>query len=116
LLYYADDLENFYTQKHENLLDFNLGLTQTICRLTGFNPKISLTNSYQKECSNCIDLRNSISPKRPSTIKTFPTYTQVFSDRYAFHHNLSIIDLLFNLGPETSEYLGSLQQQIPQPE
>jgi len=109
LLYYADDLESFYTKKHSNLLEFNLALTQTICHLIGFNPKISLTESYEKGHHNCTDLRNAISPKLPSTIKDFPPYTQVFSDRHAFIPNLSIVDLLFNLGPETGEYLRKLK-------
>jgi len=108
LLYYADELEIFYTQKYSNLLEFNLSLTQTLCRLIGFTPEISLTKTFEKNPGNCLDLRNSVSPKKPSTIKHFTAYTQVFSDRHAFLPNMSVIDLLFNLGPETGEYLNKL--------
>ena len=109
LLYYADELEIFYKQKYTNLLEFNLALTLTLCRLIGFNLDITLTKTFEKNPGNFLDLRNRISPKKPNTIKSFPPYTQVFSDRYPFIPNLSIIDLLFNLGPETGAYLSKLE-------
>jgi hypothetical protein len=34
-----------------------------------------------------------------------PEYVQVFGDRHGFLPNLSILDLLFNLGPNTTTYL-----------
>jgi len=109
LLYYEDELECFFTQEHNNLFKFNLGITKTLCSLIGFKPEISLAKTFEKNPNNCLDLRNSISPKKPSTIDHFSAYIQVFSDRYPFISNLSIIDLLFNLGPETGEYLRKLQ-------
>jgi len=36
---------------------------------------------------------------------SFPAYTQVFSNKYGFIPNLSVVDVLFNLGPETEAYL-----------
>ena len=45
-----------------------------------------------------------ISPKKPS-VYTYKPYYQVFNDRYGFIPNLSIIDLLFNIGPKSKEYL-----------
>jgi len=107
-LYYADELESFYTVKHENLFEFNLALIQTLCRIIGIDTKITLTNSFEKNHTEIVDLRTSISPKQASTIKHFPPYTQVFSDRHEFSSNLSIIDLLFNLGPETAGYLNGM--------
>lgn len=34
-----------------------------------------------------------------------PGYPQVFSDRFAFQHNLSYIDLMMNKGPEAIDYI-----------
>lgn len=107
-LYYADDLESHFREKHENLLGFNLALTQSLCRLIGFEPAITLSESFEHKHNSITDLRNVISPKNPPTLKHFPPYIQVFSSRHGFLPNLSIIDLLFNLGPETVEYLTKL--------
>jgi hypothetical protein len=108
-LYYADELEVFFTEKHAHLIDFNLKLTQMLCQMIGFYPEITLTTSFTKNAGNSIDLRNAISPKKGATLRDFPAYTQVFSDRNKFVPNLSIIDLIFNLGPETLSYLNRLQ-------
>jgi hypothetical protein len=108
-LYYADELEVFFTKKHAHLIDFNLKLTQVLCQIIGFHPEITLTTSFTKNAGNRIDLRNAISPKQRATLRDFPVYTQVFSDRNKFVPNLSIIDLIFNLGPETLSYLNRLQ-------
>lgn len=56
-----------------------------------------------------MDLRNEFSIKEPYSGIDFPPYSQVFNDRLGFVPNVSILDLLFNLGPETKRYL----QQLP---
>ena len=44
----------------------------------------------------------------------FPKYIQVFEDKYDFISNLSIIDVLFNLGPQTIDYLNAIEfKNIP---
>ncbi|MBK6966559.1 MAG: WbqC family protein [Bacteroidales bacterium] len=44
-------------------------------------------------------------------IRHYEPYIQVFSDRHEFLPNLSILDLLFNLGPDTGDYL---KKHMPQ--
>lgn len=107
-LYYRDDLELFFTGQHENLFRFNLNLLNTLFKLTGINPKIKLTRNFVKKPRELYDLRYAITPKKTATLNHFPEYIQVFSDRHGFVPNLSIIDVLFNLGPDTTDYLGSL--------
>ncbi len=55
------------------------------------------------------DYRDKINPKKVIDDPHFKCleYTQVFSSKHGFIPNLSIIDLLFNLGPGSSEYLRS---------
>ena len=103
--YYADDFRPFYEKKIDFLLDFNEELRHLVCSLIGFTPKVKLTDEYLHDVpEGMIDLRNCICPKQDfrhdSTFVAHPYY-QVFSARYGFLPNLSIADLLFNMGPES---------------
>jgi hypothetical protein len=44
-----------------------------------------------------------------NNLNKLSSYPQVFDDRWDFESNLSIIDVLFNLGPETIDYLLSIR-------
>ena len=102
--YYADDLRPFYERRIEFLLDFNEGLQQTILNLLDLSPTILHTDAYLAAPSEeMLDLRELISPKRPwqeDTTFTPHPYYQVFSHKHRFQADLSIVDLLFNMGPE----------------
>lgn len=103
--FYEDDFRPFYERKIKYLHDFNEQLRILICRYTGIEKKISYSKSYEKEALEGIcDLRESIHPKRKSDFVTAPYY-QVFSDKLGFQNNLSILDLLFNMGNESTFYL-----------
>lgn len=102
--YYADDLRPFYERRIEFLLDFNEGLQQTILNQLDLSPTILHTDAYLASPSEeMLDLREIISPKRPwqdDTRFTPHPYYQVFSHKHGFLADLSIVDLLFNMGPE----------------
>lgn len=102
--YYADDLRPFYERRIGFLLDFNEGLQQTILNLLDLSPTILHTDAYLAAPSeDMLDLRELISPKRPlqdDTTFTPQPYYQVFSHKHGFQADLSIVDLLFNMGPE----------------
>lgn len=104
-LYYKDELEVFFTKKAANLLNWNLEITKTLCKLIGIKTQFSISKEFLKPGSLYNDHRFDISPKLPSLHSNFPKYTQVFSVRHGFIENLSILDLLFNLGPESMAYL-----------
>lgn len=107
-LYYKDELEEVFTNKYDLLFEFNHKLLKLILDFLGLEKNINLTERYQQKFSdNTTDLRNAFSPKIKSEYN-FPEYTQVFSDSLGFIPNLSIIDLLFNLGPESVDYLMNL--------
>ena len=70
--------------------------------------EFSFTKSFKKQYpSKLLDFREKIHPKKSFRGPWFKNleYTQVFSPKHGFIPNLSILDLLFNLGPETSEFL-----------
>ncbi len=103
--FYEDDFRPFYEKKFTFLHDFNEQLRILICRLTGIESKVTYTQSYITEAAEgIIDMRETIHPKRPSEFRTEPYY-QVFSEKLGFQNNLSILDLLFNMGNESSFYL-----------
>ncbi len=99
--YYEDDFAPFYEKRYEFLLDFNERLREIICELIDIQPDIQPTTIYQSQVEN--DFRESISPKSKEEDETFQPvpYYQVFQEKHGFLPNLSIVDLLFNMGPES---------------
>lgn len=98
--YYADDFAPFYEKRYEFLIDFNEELRQLVCGLLDMQPLVSYTESYEAEVDN--DFREIIRPKHEGKDSTFipAPYYQVFQEKHGFLPNLSIVDLLFNMGPE----------------
>ena len=104
-LYYEDDFRPFYEQKIESLYEFNLGLTRLICNLIGIDVTLVPTTEYfANSMANVEDLRERIHPKQDwqSDVDFIPKeYYQVFKAKHGFIPNMSIADLLFNMGPES---------------
>ncbi|WP_462318055.1 WbqC family protein [Marinilabilia sp.] len=103
--FYCDEIESFFKEKHTWLFDFNLKATNVISELLGIDTDISFTGEFiETPDKDILDLRESIHPKRSTeennTSFSPVPYKQVFDDRYGFVPNLSILDLLFNKGPE----------------
>lgn len=105
--YYADDIRPFFEKRYEFLIDFNEAIRQTVCDLLDIHPNVSYTSDFSLQPSAIDDYREVINAKRPQPDADFQPrrYWQVFEDRHGFQANLSILDLLFNMGNEAVFYL-----------
>lgn len=103
--YYADEFQGFFTRRYEFLYDFNRELCHWVCEQIDLHPVISPTDDFMPEIPDADDFREIIHPKRnyreadPDFV--VKPYYQVFEQKYGFLPNLSIVDLLFNMGPES---------------
>ncbi|MCY1722476.1 WbqC family protein [Prolixibacteraceae bacterium Z1-6] len=100
--YYQDELQPFFEKKFKFLLDYNLQIHETICNFLEVNNMIKLTNDFEEVPEGTLNFRDVISPKNKTKSDTAfqpVEYTQVFTEKFGFLPNLSILDLLFNEGP-----------------
>ncbi len=108
--FYKDDIQPFFESKHKFLFDFNLKIHELICELIEIENNTILTIDFEKVPDNTLNCRENISPKiHPLNDLEFQPqkYTQVFSDKLGFVTNLSILDLIFNEGPNSYSVLES---------
>lgn len=119
--YYQDELFEILESRPERLFDLNMNLLEFFIEKTGLCVDLRITEDYSKEGiiiseqgkeAICDDLREKIHPKRPNAILAElgleKPYFQVFSGKYGFMPDLSIMDLLFNEGPDSILYLKSI--------
>lgn len=119
--YYQDELFGILESRPERLLDLNMALTRFFIEKTGLAVDLRTTEDFSKSGSQtqpdgsvikCRDLREAIHPKRPNSILTDleleKPYFQVFSRKHGFQSDLSIMDLLFNEGPDSIIFLKSI--------
>ena len=121
--YYVDDLRPFFERKYDFLIDFNEAIRQKMCELIDICPQVAYTSSFTPspltphffdqgqsdfvDYSPLTDFRSVIDAKHPLPDEDFKPkrYWQVFQHKHGFLPNLSILDLLFCMGPESIYYL-----------
>ena len=120
--YYQDELFAVLDRKPERLIDLNMSILEFFLEKTGLLVDLRLTDEYvpgnkdgivtMPDGVECEDLREVIHPKRPNAILQEygleKPYFQVFSPKYGFQSDLSVMDLLFNEGPDSILYLKRL--------
>ena len=99
-IYYSDVIETMFTTDFNTLHDFSIKSIEVIIEELALDTELKM--AFEKPELNS-DLSKEFKPSK-CLYKNEP-YLQVFSDRFDFQSNLSILDLLFNLGPETESYL-----------
>ncbi len=120
--YYQDELFSIMDSRPERLFDLNMELLRFFIEKTGLAVDLRVTSSFSADGAlaaedgtplRCDDLREVIHPKRPNTIlsdlELEKPYFQVFSRKYGFKSDLSVMDLLFNEGPDSILYLKSIK-------
>ena len=105
--YYQDDIRPFFEKRWTFLLDFNEEIRQKMCELIDIQPQVSFTDEFKTDGFALMDYRSAINPKHPEPDADFlpKPYYQVYQQKHGFLSNLSILDLLFNMGPESIFYL-----------
>ena len=101
--HYMTDIVNLFKIRHNYIFDFFIDVYQFFMVKLELN-ELKFTKQYNSENLETLDIRST-----PFNFDfTIPKYIQVFEHKFGFVENLSILDLLFNLGPESSAYLDQI--------
>lgn len=105
-MYYADLIQAHYrSEEPGTLIEWNEKLLKDIIHEIDLDCHIYHSSFFIRYPDTEIDFRKSLSPKWSWVNFDWPVYHQVFDDRLGFTPDLSILDLLFNMGPDTLHYL-----------
>ncbi len=103
--YYIDEIAELINRPFDYLFDLNEALREKLCELIGFRPNVTYSEEYVEPTADVADFRELIHPKKDFRVAEpdfHPVpYYQVFDQRTPFMPNLSILDLLFNMGNES---------------
>jgi hypothetical protein len=104
--YFFDLVEKLINDREEYLLDLNMKSLEIVLKILKISTHIEFTNSFEPVNGNNNDFRYNISPKKDAygAFKS-KAYFQVFENKYGFMPDLSILDLIFNAGPDSISYL-----------
>ncbi len=107
----SDDIRPFFERRWTFLYDLNMEICAKVCELMDFVPRMEPTERFvpagDGALAGVLDYRETIRPKHPGPDDGFipKPYYQVYQARHGFIPNLSILDLLFNMGREGVLYL-----------
>jgi len=104
-LYYQDGLKKIILSPQKSILQLNSLLLDYLLKKLHINTQLAYSMDYVPQTGATGDYRAYFSPKTAIKEPSLGEYPQVFSTKYPFQPNLSIIDLLFNMGPDSKSYL-----------
>jgi WbqC-like protein family len=102
--FYFENIEKIISKKIAFLIDLNMELTESVLKMLKLNIKLTQTTNFESDGKADNDFRYKISPKEESQF-IFKEYMHVFDTANHLIKGLSIIDLIFNMGPEAVDYL-----------
>ena len=105
--YYEDDVRPFFEERWEYLCDYNMAIARKMCELLQVKEPVRTADVGPVDVSSVADFRSIIRPKHAEPDAEFEArpYWQVFGQKNGFLPNLSVLDLLFNMGNEAVLYL-----------
>ncbi|GEO08145.1 WbqC family protein [Segetibacter aerophilus] len=105
--YYREEIKSLIFLEEEKLFSFNIFILNSVHKMLGVNTSVGFTKEYKKFYEDNTDLRNKLLPGKfqANQDNWQPKYAQVFQDRLGFQPNLSILDLLFCEGPNSSNLI-----------
>lgn len=108
--FYEDELYPVYHTQFDKLSTFNEACLDILQDVLQTEFSINFTTEYmakpnQKDLRHLIDAKKNIAPE-------LPQYNQVFQEKTGFIPNLTILDLLFNEGPNALNYLQQLKLNL----
>lgn len=109
-LFYEPELRPFFERQYQTIDQLDLALLHKLFALLDISVPIQTSSKYLEREEIDYDFRDFFNQKKDNVL--IPEYIQVFEDRQPFLNNLSVIDLLFNLGPEAATYLKRLAKHI----
>ena len=98
--YFEYDFIKLYSEKEKFLADFNIKCIKLISNLLDLDLDFKISNEYVEKTNDIIDLRDLSNARKEKKIDT-PKYIQVFESKHGYINNLSILDLIFNEGPNS---------------
>lgn len=102
--FYFEEIAGIISSNHEFLIDLNMELIRFLINSLKIKTTISYTSHFEPLNSDPSDFRYILTPKKE--FKTdYRDYCQVFPSDKGFIAGLSIVDLLFNCGPDSPGYL-----------
>jgi hypothetical protein len=108
--YYIDEILPFFKNRYRYLIDLNSAIFIKILEIMDIDLTWSYTGRFSKDPPDGYsDKRESFHPKKDNpelgVIREKIKYAQVFQDRWGYIPGLSILDLLFNAGPDAGTLL-----------
>ncbi|MDX2174551.1 MAG: WbqC family protein [Bacteroidota bacterium] len=109
--FFEEDIYPFYITQFKYLFEYNFLQLQLILKLLKRPKSIYFSDSYEITTEKKLDFRNLIHPKinveNDESVATAinTNYYQTFSSKFNFTPNLSILDVLFNMGLDTLKIL-----------
>ena len=103
-LYYFEIIEKIIRSRHNFLLDLNMDLLTSFMNMLKMEIQVNYTTEFMPVAGKEGDFRFMINPKQDSSYNA-KEYFQVFNYVHGFVPGLSIVDLVFNMGPEAIRYL-----------
>jgi hypothetical protein len=101
-LYYSDYIFDEFEKKHQKLTELNYALMKLFFKWLHITAPIEISHEYIHSFEQN-DLRKLCKSNLSWELENI--YNQPFDNIFGFRNSLSILDIMFNLGPQTKEYL-----------